>query len=43
MAGVEREETVRIGFLADGPGDWLLHCHVLEHSGAGMTTRFRVS
>ena len=38
-----REKTVRIAFVADNPGDWLLHCHMLEHSVSGMLTWFRVS
>ena len=37
------DESVRIAFVADNPGDWLLHCHMLEHSVAGMLTWFRVS
>ena len=40
---VNREETVRIAFVADNPGDWLLHCHMLEHSVSGMLTWFQVS
>ena len=40
---VDREETVRIAFVADNSGDWLLHCHMLEHSVSGMLTWFRVS
>ena len=40
---VDREETMRIAFVADNPGDWLLHCHMLEHSVSGMMTWFRVS
>ncbi len=40
---VDRRETVRIAFVADNPGDWLLHCHMLEHADAGMTTWFRVA
>ena len=40
---MDREETVRIAFVADNPGDWLLHCHMLEHSVSGMLTWFRVS
>ena len=40
---VERDETARIAFVADNPGDWLLHCHMLEHSVAGMLTWFRVA
>ena len=40
---MDREETVRIAFVADNPGDWLLHCHMLEHSVGGMMTWFRVA
>ena len=40
---MDRERTVEIGFVADSPGDWLLHCHTLEHSVSGMKTWFRVS
>ena len=25
-----------------GPGDWMLHCHIQDHSDKGMTTYFRV-
>ena len=39
---MERGETVAVGFVADNPGDWLLHCHTLEHSVSGMKTWFRV-
>ena len=40
---MDGEEAIEIGFVADNPGDWLLHCHTLEHSVAGMRTWFRVS
>ena len=40
---MDREETVEIGFVADNPGDWMLHCHTLEHSVSGMRTWLRVS
>jgi FtsP/CotA-like multicopper oxidase with cupredoxin domain len=29
-------ERVKIGFVADNPGKWLFHCHMLEHHAAGM-------
>ena len=35
-------ERVDIAFVADNPGDWLLHCHMLEHSAGGMMTWLRV-
>ena len=40
---MERGETAEIAFVADNPGDWLLHCHMLEHSAGGMMTRVRVA
>lgn len=39
---VERAETVEIAFVADNLGDWLLHCHMLEHTAAGMLTWIKV-
>jgi FtsP/CotA-like multicopper oxidase with cupredoxin domain len=36
-------QTTRIAFVADNPGKWLLHCHMLEHAAAGMTTWFKVT
>ena len=38
-----RQETAEIAFYLDNPGDWLLHCHMLEHAVAGMSTWFRVT
>lgn len=29
-------ESVEVGFVADNPGDWMFHCHILEHQMAGM-------
>lgn len=40
---VNRGETAEIAFVADNPGDWLLHCHMLEHSAGGMMTWLRVN
>ena len=31
-----------IAFVADNPGDWMFHCHMLEHMAAGMMTWMRV-
>ncbi|CAH2402948.1 multicopper oxidase family protein [Mesorhizobium ventifaucium] len=36
-------ERVEIAFVADNPGDWMLHCHILEHQAAGMMGVFRVA
>lgn len=30
------EEEAEVAFVADNPGRWLLHCHVLEHMSGGM-------
>jgi FtsP/CotA-like multicopper oxidase with cupredoxin domain len=30
------EETVDVAFVADNPGKWMFHCHVIEHQEAGM-------
>ena len=38
-AGRSRE----IAFVADNPGDWLFHCHMLGHAASGMVTRFEVT
>lgn len=40
---VDSEQTVKIAFVADNPGKWLLHCHMLEHAAAGMNTWFEVA
>lgn len=36
-------ETRTIGFVADNPGDWLFHCHMLSHAASGMMTWVRVA
>lgn len=36
------DERVDMAFVADNPGDWMLHCHVLEHQDGGMMTVVRV-
>jgi FtsP/CotA-like multicopper oxidase with cupredoxin domain len=35
-------ETAEIAFVADNPGDWMFHCHVLEHQAGGMMAVVRV-
>lgn len=35
--------VTKIAFVADNPGKWLFHCHMLEHQVAGMTTWFEVA
>ncbi|RFC65834.1 multicopper oxidase family protein [Mesorhizobium denitrificans] len=36
-------ERVEIAFVADNPGEWMLHCHILEHQAAGMMGVFGVA
>jgi FtsP/CotA-like multicopper oxidase with cupredoxin domain len=33
---------MRVAFVADNPGKWMLHCHMLEHQAAGMMTWINV-
>ena len=39
---VPRSETVEVAFVADNPGDWMFHCHILEHQISGMSSIIRV-
>lgn len=32
-----------IAFVADNPGQWLFHCHMLSHAASGMMARFEVA
>jgi FtsP/CotA-like multicopper oxidase with cupredoxin domain len=36
-------ESAEIAFVADNPGDWMFHCHVLEHQAFGMMACLRVA
>jgi len=36
-------ETAEIAFVADNPGDWMIHCHILEHQAGGMMAVVRVT
>ena len=36
-------ERVDIAFVADNPGDWMFHCHILEHMAGGMMAVVRVT
>lgn len=33
---VRPRSSVEVAFVADNPGNWAFHCHVLEHAAAGM-------
>ncbi|MBR9973398.1 multicopper oxidase family protein [Magnetospirillum sulfuroxidans] len=37
------DERVRIAFVAGEPGDWMLHCHIIEHQETGMMGYIRVT
>lgn len=39
---VERHETAQIAFVADIPGDWMFHCHMLGHQMSGMLSLIRI-
>jgi len=36
-------EKVEVAFVADNPGDWMFHCHILEHQESGMMGVIRVA
>ncbi|RWK02945.1 MAG: multicopper oxidase family protein [Mesorhizobium sp.] len=36
-------DVIECAFVADNPGDWMLHCHVADHQMAGLMTVFRVT
>ena len=37
------QERAEIAFVADNPGEWMLHCHVLDHQAGGMAACLRVT
>lgn len=37
------DETLEIAFVADNPGQWMLHCHMLSHQASGMMGWFEVA
>jgi FtsP/CotA-like multicopper oxidase with cupredoxin domain len=37
------EEQVDVAFVADNPGDWMFHCHIIEHQENGMMGYLRVT
>ncbi|HPD92082.1 MAG TPA: multicopper oxidase family protein [Pararhodobacter sp.] len=36
-------ETIDVALVADNPGDWAFHCHVIEHQKTGLTGYLRVT
>lgn len=39
---LEKSETIDIAFVADNPGDWAFHCHVIEHQKTGLAGYLRI-
>ena len=40
---IKGRQRVTIAFRADDrPGQWMYHCHILEHHAAGMMGHFEV-
>jgi FtsP/CotA-like multicopper oxidase with cupredoxin domain len=37
------EEQAEVAFVADNPGDWMFHCHIIEHQETGMMGYVRVA
>ena len=37
------KDVVEVAFVADNPGNWMLHCHVTDHQMTGLMTVFRVT
>ena len=38
-----RGETVEIALVADNPGDWAFHCHIIEHQKTGLAGYIRIN
>ncbi len=39
---IAADETIEIAFVADNPGRWMVHCHMLAHQASGMMSWFEV-
>jgi FtsP/CotA-like multicopper oxidase with cupredoxin domain len=40
---LDPRSRAEVAFVADNPGNWMLHCHVLEHQASGMMAVIRVA
>ncbi len=40
---VDVNRSARTAFVADNPGKWMMHCHMIEHMAAGMAAWFQVT
>lgn len=36
------KDVVDVAFVADNPGDWMLHCHVADHQATGLMAILRI-
>ena len=39
---IQPDEVAELGLVADNLGDWVIHCHIIEHQKSGMTAFLRV-
>ena len=40
---LQPKERIEVAFVADNPGGWMLHCHIIEHQETGMMGYIRVA
>lgn len=40
---LEKNERAQVAITADNPGDWMFHCHVIEHMATGLMGYIRVA
>ena len=40
---ISPREQVEVAFVADNPGVWMIHCHVLDHQQSGMMAMLEVA
>jgi FtsP/CotA-like multicopper oxidase with cupredoxin domain len=40
---LEKNERAEVAIVADNPGDWMFHCHVIEHMETGLMGYIRVT
>lgn len=39
---LEKNERAQVAIVADNPGNWMFHCHVIEHMATGLMGYIRV-
>jgi FtsP/CotA-like multicopper oxidase with cupredoxin domain len=40
---VPPKERVEVAFVADNPGDWMIHCHITDHQVSGLMAIIRIA